>query len=149
MVSAFGLTACIIVVLLLWPGVRVTEAFTVNQLRNFELSLHKWYTASVRIKCPFFRRRATDAIDNLVSVTHFILARHKSLPISDLLPVPPSCLPDQSNPFKTRHLEIDAVQAIIERDWMGTDKHGKAANGKGYYINGKLTKEIYRSDSAF
>lgn len=52
---------------------------------KFYANLDNLYDKSIRIKCPFFRRRAADLIDNAATVGQFLLIRHKSLPfISDL-----------------------------------------------------------------
>mmetsp|Transcript_166 Transcript_166/g.222 ORF Transcript_166/g.222 Transcript_166/m.222 type:complete len:371 (+) Transcript_166:3-1115(+) len=52
---------------------------------DFYANLDNLYDRSSTIKCPFFRRRAADLIDNAAMVAQFLLIRHKSLPgISDL-----------------------------------------------------------------
>ena len=43
--------------------------------------------------------------------------------------------------LKSKNLPIDRVAGIICHDWRG--------DGKGYYITGRLTKEIYRNDCLF
>ncbi|KAL3771262.1 hypothetical protein ACHAWU_005166 [Discostella pseudostelligera] len=60
-------------------------ALVVDAVLNFYSNLDRLYDKSIRIKCPFFRRRAADLIDNAATVVQFLLIRHKSLPgISDL-----------------------------------------------------------------
>jgi hypothetical protein len=57
----------------------------VSAVLNFYTNLDQLYDKSIRIKCPFFRRRAADLIDNAATVGQFLLIRHKSLPgLSDL-----------------------------------------------------------------
>ncbi|KAL3803770.1 hypothetical protein ACHAW5_004621 [Stephanodiscus triporus] len=53
---------------------------------DFYDALDDLYDRSSSIKCPFFRRRAADLIDDAATVGRFLLVRHKSLPVvSDLL----------------------------------------------------------------
>ncbi len=57
----------------------------VSAVLDFYFNLDQLYDKSIRIKCPFFRRRAADLIDNAATVVRFLLIRHKSLPgLSDL-----------------------------------------------------------------
>eukprot|EP00529_Nitzschia_sp_RCC80_P029447 CAMPEP_0113487166 /NCGR_PEP_ID=MMETSP0014_2-20120614/25369_1 /TAXON_ID=2857 /ORGANISM="Nitzschia sp." /LENGTH=334 /DNA_ID=CAMNT_0000380855 /DNA_START=143 /DNA_END=1144 /DNA_ORIENTATION=+ /assembly_acc=CAM_ASM_000159 len=44
-------------------------------------NLSHWYRQSLKIKCPFFRRRSTDLLDGLESIMRFLIIRHKSLPL--------------------------------------------------------------------
>ena len=57
----------------------------VSAVLDYYSNLDQLYDKSIRIKCPFFRRRAADLIDHAATVVQFLLIRHKSLPgISDL-----------------------------------------------------------------
>ena len=122
-------------------------------------SLDGLYDKSSSIKCPFFRRRAADAIDNTAILFHFFLIRHKSLPwISDLLenpnysPACPGCKPygrhikrlADGTAEKTRHLSVTDVEGRIHNDWVGG-----ATKSRGYYITGKLDSTIYTDDCLF
>ena len=125
-------------------------------------SLDGLYDKSSSIKCPFFRRRAADAIDNTAILFHFFLIRHKSLPwISDLLADPsyspelfscPGCKPygrhikrlADGTAEKTRHLSVADVEGRIHHDWVGG-----ATKSRGYYITGKLDSTIYTDDCLF
>lgn len=122
-------------------------------------SLDGLYDKSSSIKCPFFRRRAADAIDNTAILFHFFLIRHKSLPwISDLLenpnysPACPGCKPygrhikrlADGTAEKTRHLSVTDVEGRIHNDWVGG-----ASKSRGYYITGKLDSTIYTDDCLF
>jgi len=44
-------------------------------------NLSHLYRQSLKIKCPFFRRRSTDLLDGLESIMRFLIIRHKSLPL--------------------------------------------------------------------
>ena len=98
--------------------------------------LDELYSRSISIKCPFFRRRAADALDSLEMIVRFLIIRHKSL---DLLP-PLGCRATTAE--KTKNLSLKQVKDIIKMDW-----HDQ--NSKGYYITGKLTTTIYRDDCLF
>lgn len=112
----------------------------------FQLHLDAMYNKSLRIKCPFFRRRATDSVDSLASTVRFVLARHKSLPI----PILPGNQHTLSTPtIKTHGLSLDTLSNIIQKDWKSSSNLSKLTSGKGYYITGKLTSEIYRDDCFF
>jgi len=126
-------------------------------------SLDGLYDKSSLIKCPFFRRRAADAIDNTAMLFHFFLIRHKSLPwISDLLADPdyspelfscPGCKPygrhikrlADGTAEKTRHLTLGEVEGRIQYDWVGAG----VTDRRGYYITGKLDSTIYTDDCLF
>jgi len=81
-----------------------------------------------QIPCPFFRKRAGDAVEALVSVCSFIAARHKSLDLGfdELLPPRPVGT-------KTCHLPVEVVMARIERDIAE----------RQYYVSGRLSQELY------
>ena len=44
--------------------------------------LDAWYEQALRIRCPFFRRRATDVVEGGGRVLSFVLARHRSLDLT-------------------------------------------------------------------
>jgi hypothetical protein len=109
----------------------VLETWCVSQLDEL-------YSRSISIKCPFFRRRAADALDSLEMIVKFLIIRHKSL---DLLP-PLGCRRGCTTLEKQKHLSLKQIKDIIQDDWH-------AHNAKGYYITGKLTTTIYRDDCLF
>jgi hypothetical protein len=82
-----------------------------------------------RIRCPFFKRRATDLLEAALAVGRFILARHKSL-----LPLASS----SKGAPKITGQTAEAVLEIIRRDF----------EEKRYYITGRVTREIY-DDACF
>ena len=115
-------------------------------VRIFQLHLDAMYSKSLRIKCPFFRRRATDSVDGLASVFQFVCARHKSIPIPTLPGTQQMVI---STALKQTGLSIDAIADIIKRDWKSQANIRDLTSGKGYYITGKLSREIYRDDCFF
>ena len=112
-------------------------------IRTFQSSVDNMYSNALRLKCPFFKRRSTDLIDGLVLVIRFLLIRHKSLP----LPIVPGMKGFDSeaiNCMKSIGYNIFELKDVIENDWKG-----KSNCGKGYYITGKLSSNIYRDDCFF
>jgi hypothetical protein len=117
-----------------------------SYMQIFQIHLDAMYNDSLQIKCPFFRRRATDSVDGLASVVQFILARHKSLPLP-ILPGQQVIL--SSTSIKSQGLTVEQIAKILLIDWRGQVKKSDLTSGKGYYITGKLTREIYRDDCFF
>ena len=126
-------------------GVNINSQAIFNDLDTMYTDAYK------TIKCPFFRRRAADLIDNIAMILKFLLIRHKSIlsdiPLTtELLEVPGCKAIGTRNPdgtvCKDKHLSLQEIQRIIESDWS-------VENQKGYYITGKLTSTIYRDDCLF
>ena len=105
-------------------------------LATTPFSLGKMITSldaqSRQIPCPFFRKRAGDAVESLVGVAGFIAARHKSLGL------PENLLPPRACGEKTVGLPLHAVMAVVARD---------IEDGQ-YYVGGKLSQEVY-DDACF
>lgn len=120
------------------PSCNARATFLKMQLEKsgFALYLDSLYEKSSKLKCPFFRRRTSDIVDGMASIWRFIVARHKSLPLYEA----PGCAPIDNN-SKLMNLPLDDLVGTIIQDW--------GRNGKGYYITGLLTKEIYRNDCLF
>jgi hypothetical protein len=104
--------------------------------KSYSSFLERLYSNTATIRCPFFKRRAADFIDNLFLITTWVLARHKSIN------PPPGC--KSFGDSKVSGLNLLELCNIIEDDWAG-----QYSSGKGYYITGKLTKEIYQDDCFF
>ena len=103
-------------------------------------NLEIMYKKSTKIRCPFFRRRIADIIDSSALILQFIIARHKSLPILNL---PPGCA--SCGGEKLTGLSLKETSEIIIRDWNPSGCYC----GKGYYITGNLSKDIYKGDGFF
>lgn len=102
-------------------------------------SVKKSYDKALSIPCPFFRRRAADAMDAVDMILRFLLIRHKSV-VSVLEPPGWRCKGDTTP--KTYGITISALAEVIRNDW-------KIQNDKGYYITGRLSTNIYRDDCFF
>lgn len=109
---------------------------------DYEQRLVAFSKKAVTIKCPFFRRRAIDFIESTMKVMNFLIARHKSTPLSML-----AFNIVRGEISKVRNATIDEIAMIIRNDWNIRDEgHG---DGKGYYITGKLTHKIYHDECFF
>jgi len=106
--------------------------------------------AASSIRCPFFRRRAADAIDNIAMIARFLVIRHKSLLNGIPLELEvPGCKAIGRHVFtnpdgtvcKYKNLSSDEIYEVVKKDWT--------EDGKGYYITGKLNSTIYRDDCLF
>uniref|UniRef100_A0A7S3K150 Uncharacterized protein n=1 Tax=Aureoumbra lagunensis TaxID=44058 RepID=A0A7S3K150_9STRA len=88
-----------------------------------------------QIRCPFWRRRATDALEGCESVLRFVAARHKSL----VGMLPAVLLDDEFNDTnKRRHRSIEAIALDLENEFRR----------KHYYVTGRLDFSLY-TDTAF
>uniref|UniRef100_A0A7S3AD69 Uncharacterized protein n=1 Tax=Haptolina ericina TaxID=156174 RepID=A0A7S3AD69_9EUKA len=85
------------------------------------------------IPCPFFRRRAGDAVEAALVVARFIAARHKSLAVFDAV------LPVASMGAKTPGLPLEVLMQMVARDI----EHGQ------YYVSGRLSQAIYSDSCIF
>eukprot|EP01041_Mallomonas_annulata_P014209 gene14209-30229_t len=120
-----------------------------STLKALEDSLEGTYSKSLRIKCPFFRRRALDLIDSLARTFQFIVVRHKSIfPVSIKIPGSSTYYDER----KVTGLSMDQISLIIEKDWNALHSKGSSkpwGDGKGYYITGKLSYGIYKDECIF
>lgn len=82
-----------------------------------------------QIRCPFWRRRATDVLDAGENVLRFLAARHKSL-----LAFPPE--------------KVDVI--VAERTSVEVaEELRKEFVLKRYYVTGRLNQSLYSSDAFF
>jgi hypothetical protein len=116
---------------------------SLNPIEKFCMQhMDRYYRRAMKIKCPFFRRRASDILDWADAVMRFLVIRHKSLPF---IGPPPGwrCADEKGRASrKTYGLTLEQTAAIIRKDW-------KEETNKGYYITGKLNTTIYRDDCLF
>jgi Uncharacterized conserved protein (DUF2358) len=108
--------------------------------------LQQRYDQALSIKCPFFRRRASDLLDAMDMMVRFIVIRHKSLPDYTMMPsfYSPRRHSDLVSQTHTKFVNITQTEllSILRDDW-------KVETQKGYYITGKLTTAIYSDDALF
>jgi hypothetical protein len=93
--------------------------------KKFDTAWMAAWKSKDRIRCPFFKRRATDVLEAALAVGRFILARHKSLL---------SFAPNSRGGAKMTGLSAAALLQVVRSDF----------EQKRYYVTGKLTREVYR-----
>ena len=102
--------------------------------------VEQWYSRALSIKCPFFRRRASDLLDAADMLMRFLVVRNESL-----LGPPPSLRGVErgmERREKTLYLSREELMEAIRKDW-------RQDTNKGYYCNGRLSTNIYRDDCLF
>ena len=100
-------------------------------LSQVQTKLTDLQTRTQSIKCPFWRRRFTDALDSLNQVFIWALNRHKSLPIPRSYAA--SVIP------KTPNLPLESRLQILQNDF----------EQRQYYVTGRLSQQLYRDDCLF
>jgi len=126
-------------------------------------NLERLYVSCSNIKCPFFKRRASDCVDAAASVLKFVAVRHKSLWIDlpegwfgedgpDIFEVP-GCqpAPGGGNPWteKTIGASLEDAAASITVDWVGMDvatallMHAAATTKEYVGTNGDTDDLVY------
>jgi Uncharacterized conserved protein (DUF2358) len=117
-----------------------------------------WYDQALHIHCPFFRRRATDAVEVLHEIVRVVLD-----PQEEWLGPNPSLVCRGKSCTKQFGASVDDVMAAIRSDWRGggtavvvggDDNNDNvdssaAKQVKGYYVTGKLSTDVYRDDCFF
>jgi len=112
------------------------EIWSMNRLESM------YQDSMISIKCPFFRRRASDILEGLDMILRFVLIRHKSV-----LNLPPlGCRTTQQQTSaaqkKNTNLSKEEIYTLLHNDW-------KTTTDKGYYVTGRLNTTIYREDCMF
>lgn len=129
----------------------------IDQIEEWYLSrLEEYYAYSERhIKCPFFRRRCGDILDDIEGFVRFFLIRPYFQESSSLGP-PLSCRSLARNRRKAKHLTVNEILEILRKDWRATrlradsdDLEKTTIEEKGYYITGRMSTQIYRDDCEF
>mmetsp|Transcript_9278 Transcript_9278/g.13154 ORF Transcript_9278/g.13154 Transcript_9278/m.13154 type:complete len:405 (-) Transcript_9278:120-1334(-) len=146
----------------------IRKISTTLQLEVLQSHLERLYNRSSSIRCPFWRRRAADSVDNLAMILRFLAIRHKSLVPSTILFEPPGCKAigrhvrtnADGTIFKRKGLELSEILDILRSDWCGATLKSDVTETNsmntrqlpsyvGYYITGKLDSTIYRDDCLF
>ncbi|KAL3903154.1 MAG: hypothetical protein SGPRY_011791, partial [Prymnesium sp.] len=83
---------------------------------------------SREIPCPFFRRRAGDAVESALALLHFLISRHKSIDIRPCAPMGPKLI----------GCSVEEVMGVVRED----------IESRRYYISGRITQAVY-SDRCF
>lgn len=108
-------------------------------------SLERWYLntseksygEALSLKCPFFRRRASDILDIIDSTIRLIVVRNAAFVIPKV-----SLRGVGYESVKQVGLSTEELMEVLRRDWREETK-------KGYYVTGRLTTSVYRDDCLF
>ena len=103
----------------------------------YEKYLLGLYTRSFDVKCPFFRRRAFESVDTMKFLLHKVGRRKFPYQSFSLAAV------NVTNSRKVFNLSLTALASMIKDDWQGRNQ------GKGYYVTGQLSREIYDDNCFF
>lgn len=106
---------------------------TQQSMASIAHRLDDWHGRASRTKCPFLRRRATDAVEGAQTVLRWVSARHKSLPL------PQGLSTRSATAGKTLGLDMATLATIIETDF----------NERNAYVTGRLTKNVYADNCFF
>ncbi|EKX34199.1 hypothetical protein GUITHDRAFT_90543 [Guillardia theta CCMP2712] len=101
----------------------------ITGVESFDKAWAKAWNDKERIRCPFWRRRAVDALEAALVVGRFVLARHKSLNLS------PAAETGEKKPMSSA---AEALE-VIRNDFLE----------RRYYVTGRLSKAIYSNDCFF
>ena len=104
----------------------LTPAITQQYLNNL------YTTSNTRIRCPFFKRRASDLIDSCAETLRFLQLRHKTI-------LPPGSLLSYDNTPKLLHPSLSEIEATLKQDFTINS----------YYTSGDLTTNIYSDACVF
>ncbi len=105
------------------------------------------------IKCPFFRRRYGDILDDVEGFVRFALVRPYFQDSTARLGPRISCK-SIGKGTKEKHLSVEKLLQILRKDWRSpSSKNGTTdattINEKGYYVTGRMSTNIYRDDCYF
>lgn len=99
--------------------------------------LDRLYNRALSIRCPFWKRRASDALDAMDQIMRFVVIRHKSIPL-----ISPPAGWKLDSLAKNKHLSTLELWNVIYHDWQVDTQ-------RGYYITGRLNTTVYRDDCLF
>mmetsp|Transcript_6392 Transcript_6392/g.11721 ORF Transcript_6392/g.11721 Transcript_6392/m.11721 type:complete len:329 (+) Transcript_6392:100-1086(+) len=106
--------------------------------------MDRWYTKSQSLKCPFLRRRSGDILDTLEAIMKHVTIRKVCWP---LMGPPQAHRPagtnKKTNTLKHKGLSVSQLYQHVLEDWK------PETDGKGYYITGKLTTQVYKDSCLF
>lgn len=105
------------------------------------------------IKCPFFRRRYGDILDDVEGFVRFFLVRPYFQDSTAHLGPRISCK-SIGKRTKEKHLSVAQLLEILRKDWKSPNTENgtndsTSINEKGYYVTGKMSNHIYRDDCYF
>lgn len=99
-----------------------------NKISPSSLSSSSMMDKCMTIKCPFFRRRAIDSVEFIISIMNFVLlTRHKSIPITFN-----SDIASFVGTVKRTNQTVNEIAFCILNDWQGKNPYGFDGKGKKF-----------------
>jgi hypothetical protein len=119
------------------PKISLNELSSITWTNRYRIHIEKAYRNALSLRCPFFRRRATDILEFTDSIMRHLLGKRIALlgPAIALRGI-------ENGGEKRLGLSLKEIAEIIRKDW-------REENYKGYYVTGRLTANIYRDDCLF
>ena len=114
------------------------SAMSTTLTNRYRIHMEKSYRNALALRCPFFRRRATDVLEFTDSTMRQLLGRNV---VSSLGPAI-ALRGVENGGKKLVGLSLEELTEIIRNDW-------REGTSKGYYITGRLTANVYRDDCLF
>lgn len=105
--------------------------------KRYRIHIEKAYRNALSLRCPFFRRRATDVLECTDSTIRHLLGK-KVVSLGPAI----ALRGIENGGDKLIGLSISELTEIIRIDW-------REENNKGYYVTGRLTANVYRDDCLF
>ena len=104
---------------------------------KYRIRVEKAYRNALSLRCPFFRRRATDVLEFTDSTIRQLMGNSAASlgPAIALRGI-------DNGGEKLIGLSISDLAEILRKDW-------REDNNKGYYVTGRLTANVYRDDCLF
>ena len=99
-----------------------------DKISSSSLSSSSMMDKCMTIKCPFFRRRAIDSVEFIISIMNFVLlTRHKSIPITFS-----SEIASFVGTVKRTNQTVNEIAFCILNDWQGKNPYGFDGKGKTF-----------------
>jgi hypothetical protein len=120
-------------------GYPLSEEASVSSLwmSRYTMASEVAYKKALALKCPFFRRRATDILEFADNTIRRLYGNAMS---SFGYPLEMRGIDNAGE--KRVGLSMEEIMDIIRNDW-------RLENNKGYYVTGRLTTNIYTDDCLF
>lgn len=119
------------------PMLLSSHSWSVTWTKRYRIHIEKAYRNALSLRCPFFRRRATDVLEFTDSTMRHLLGKK----VTSLGPAI-ALRGIENGGEKLLGLALPALSEIIRNDW-------REENKKGYYVTGRLSANVYRDDCLF
>lgn len=109
----------------------------ISWTKGYRIHIEKAYRSALSLRCPFFRRRATDILEFSDSTMRHLVGKN----VASLGPAI-ALRGIENGGEKLIGLSLAELTELIRKDW-------REENSKGYYVTGRLTANVYRDDCLF